>query len=233
MHLTKLTLGAYTSSSSKSGRAELEDVLEYMRDRQLLLFGRYSVLSQRDRRGGGQGLVQFVRDTANESLVVKFFFDRGAFAREADLYFNNTFRQMMPASREACANADGQYVAPTGFPFPPFIVIVRGEPLNEWSRRIRAQAEDDALGIGHIYNALVDVASRLQTLHEAGYVHCDLKPSNILWLNSKFAWTLIDFGSTNRAGVLHTAAVLHANLAACLHLANKDVQLNACRAAYN
>eukprot|EP00892_Ulva_mutabilis_P012440 jgi/Ulvmu1/9569/UM053_0059.1 len=38
------------------------------------------------------------------------------------------------------------------------------------------------------------VAERLSDLHKAGYVHRDLKLSNIMWLPRENRWTLIDFG---------------------------------------
>ena len=38
------------------------------------------------------------------------------------------------------------------------------------------------------------VAERLEDLHHAGYVHRDLKLSNIMWLPRENRWTLIDFG---------------------------------------
>lgn len=44
------------------------------------------------------------------------------------------------------------------------------------------------------------LALRLAALHEAGYVHRDLKPPNVMWLPRENRWTLIDFGTAARIG---------------------------------
>ena len=44
------------------------------------------------------------------------------------------------------------------------------------------------------FQVLAHVAMRLKDLHNAGYVHRDIKPGNIMLLHRKNRWTLIDFG---------------------------------------
>lgn len=53
---------------------------------------------------------------------------------------------------------------------------------------------------GQIVLAIADAVSHM---HEKGYLHCDLKPANILWDNSSHRPRLIDFGLARR---LETAA---------------------------
>ena len=47
---------------------------------------------------------------------------------------------------------------------------------------------------------LVHIAKKLETLHEAGWVHRDLKPGNTIWLPSQNKWSLIDFGCAAKTG---------------------------------
>ena len=83
-------------------------------------------------------------------------------------------------------------------PLPPYIVMERGEALNEWVSR-SAPNTAVALGvIGHLMNAVAE-------LHAAGYVHRDLKPSNAILLPSNNTWTLIDFGSGASIGAILTS----------------------------
>lgn len=44
------------------------------------------------------------------------------------------------------------------------------------------------------------IASRLASLHKAGYAHRDLKPGNVMWLPRENRWTIIDFGCAARIG---------------------------------
>ena len=41
---------------------------------------------------------------------------------------------------------------------------------------------------------------RLADLHDAGYVHRDVKPANVMWLPRQNRWTVIDFGCIARTG---------------------------------
>lgn len=47
---------------------------------------------------------------------------------------------------------------------------------------------------------LSHIADRLKDLHDAGYVHCDIKPGNIMFLPRTKRWTLIDFGCAAKTG---------------------------------
>jgi hypothetical protein len=187
----------------RTDREALERTLDDMRRKRHLLFGKYVILGGCERRGGGQGLVQFVHDASRTQLsyAVKFFTNSAAFEHECTLYADETLRAMMAATREVGDNADACHTMSDGRPFPPYIVIERGEPLDEWTVRMRTLSGQSELDLVAAFQALINIARRLMTLHEAGYVHCDVKPSNVLWLARPFTWTLIDFGSTVREGM--------------------------------
>ena len=46
-------------------------------------------------------------------------------------------RDMMPAVRDMNANADRSVVSASGWPFPPCIIIERGESLDKWAERLK------------------------------------------------------------------------------------------------
>lgn len=55
------------------------------------------------------------------------------------------------------------------------------------------------------------IASHLADMHEAGYVHGNIKPSNILWLPRQAVWTTVDMAHACHVGtavpaVVHTLA---------------------------
>jgi serine/threonine protein kinase len=128
--------------------------------------------------------------------AVKFFLQREVFEREAELYQNAVLRAMMPATVEICANANGEHTGPSGFAFPPFIVIERGESLIAW----QLNNFDEELDMTTALQTLSHIAKRLKLMHDAGWVNMDLKPSNVLRLLRRHAWTLIDFGCAAQAG---------------------------------
>eukprot|EP00892_Ulva_mutabilis_P000884 jgi/Ulvmu1/10797/UM069_0032.1 len=172
----------------------LEDALDGMHARSEPLVGVYELHGVASRRRGGQGVVQFARRIQNGAeYAIKFFTNRHAFARELALYSNPTLRAMMPAVSAVQDNSDGRVQDSTGFAFPPFIVVERGESLDEWVHRVAPDFVTSMFVLCH-------VTKRLQLLHSAGLCHRDLKPANILWRPTANAWTLIDFGCAESIG---------------------------------
>ena len=78
-------------------------------------------------------------------------------------------------------------------PLPPFVVMERGESLDEWQRRCPA---DFVAGM----HVMLNLVQRVLEIHKCGVVHRDLKPSNVIWYNRINAWTVIDLGSAAATG---------------------------------
>ena len=82
--------------------------------------------------------MQFARGLHDgQDYAIKFFFVRSAFDQEEKLYSNPVLRNMMPAVKLIEPNADGRVCSASGWPFPPCIVIERGESLDKWAERLR------------------------------------------------------------------------------------------------
>jgi serine/threonine-protein kinase len=66
--------------------------------------------------------------------------------------------------------------------------------------------DGEALGVnglptmGELLDSMLQTAKALHALHGAGYVHCDIKPGNILRATDGQAW-IIDFGQACKLGV--------------------------------
>ena len=89
----------------------------------------------------------------------------------------------------------GVAVTEEGWRFPPFIVVERGESLDEWHARIQPDFPT-------IVQVLSHLLERVCTLHSLGVVHRDLKPGNVLWRPGQHSWTLIDYGCASMSGEL-------------------------------
>ena len=51
-----------------------------------------------------------------------------------------------------------------------------------------------------IVQVLSNISLRLADMHDAGYVHRDLKPAHVMWLPRQNRWTVIGFGHMARIG---------------------------------
>lgn len=173
----------------------LERVLDEMHEAGELFFGRFAVLNFLSRRAGGQGCVQFVRRVPDQvQFAVKFFLHNdSAFKRELELYETPALRSILPEALHIRTNEDSAVRAASGYVFPPFIIVEKGESLNEWASR---KSPDFATTLF----VLLHIAERLQRLHAAGLCHRDVKPANILWRPLSNSWTLIDYGCAAKTG---------------------------------
>ncbi len=52
-----------------------------------------------------------------------------------------------------------------------------------------------------------DIASALRTIHEQGFVHCDVKPTNIMLVDGETRAVLLDFGIARDAGAEATSLI--------------------------
>ena len=117
-------------------KAKLITELDHMRRHNELFLGQYALLPWTERREGGQGVVQFMRSTrAEEFVAVKFFLSDTAYETEMRLYKVDVLRSMMPAIRMELRNADAAERSSRGYPWPPCIVLEKGESLQEWKAR--------------------------------------------------------------------------------------------------
>ena len=87
---------------------------------------------------------------------------------EGELYKHPDISQTLPPLVEASDNANGAVRSPSGFVYPPYIIMERGITLSKWRQDKRTAPA--------ILNMLLDVAAHLARLHDAGHVHRDLKP---------------------------------------------------------
>eukprot|EP00892_Ulva_mutabilis_P008922 jgi/Ulvmu1/6401/UM003_0029.1 len=155
---------------------------------------KYLPLGEAQRRMGGQGMVQFARDLRDDrEYAIKLFVSRKAFDSETVLYGDEVLRELLPKIEVMSDNEGGQEGDAHNTPLPPFIVMEKGEALDEWSRRAKPDMFQSVA-------MLANISRRLADMHEAGYVHRDLKPGNVMWLPRENRWTIIDFGCVARAG---------------------------------
>eukprot|EP00892_Ulva_mutabilis_P008436 jgi/Ulvmu1/5965/UM026_0088.1 len=187
------TVAALESSAAQQ-RGRLTAELDSMRHRGEKFLERFVVLSCMERREGGQAVVQFVRCSRHdEPAAVKFFLSRAAFDTEVALYGVPELRSIMPAKLAEAGNSDGAERNSRGYPWPPCIIIEKGESLQEWKACTKP-------AFTTIVDALCLIAGTLVQLHSNGWVHRDLKPGNVLRLPVRHSWTLMDFGLAARTG---------------------------------
>jgi hypothetical protein len=85
----------------------------------------------------GQAVVQFARKADSNDLsfyALKFFAAQKDYMQEVDIYRNSPLRSFMPSVVLFEGNVDNSIRDPFGGVMPPFIVMEKGESLQERAR---------------------------------------------------------------------------------------------------
>ena len=102
----------------------------------------------------------------------------------------------LPPVQELEDNTGGVLRLKDGTPLPPYLAMPRGLPLTEWYALHRPRQTATL-------TMLAQVLFRLEKIHKSGYCHNDVKPANIVLLETQVgrppAWHIVDF--TNMAQI--------------------------------
>lgn len=120
--------------------ASTEEHLDYIKQ-QLDCFGPehrlmdwYQLLGPAARRQGGQAVVQFAAKAEAHTLqhvALKLFAHKRDYLEESEVYRNSPLRFFVPTVQRYVSNDDGDVQGPFGAPMPPFIVMEKGESLQD------------------------------------------------------------------------------------------------------
>lgn len=164
------------------------------------------------RKGGallGEGSFGCVYDKANVNIGVNKFvpFDDSTHGYE-DLNKDNTAVKLMTDKKlfDKEVNDIKELLIPAGnimpkyygyienlkIPMPNATCKKNGNPLQAIVMQKCVQTFDQVASLPNFVELIKDFISRLNMLHDAGYLHCDIKPDNIMYDGTKLV--LIDWG---------------------------------------
>jgi serine/threonine protein kinase len=122
---------------------------------------------------------------------MKIYINPAAFDRCLGFYHSGPAKSAMSPILAVIPN--NEKAATAGVILPPYVVMRRGENLEDWARRTRPN-------LPTALHALLQIATALHELHVMGYVYYAMKPSNVLFVLPEKQWVLSDFGCIGRKG---------------------------------
>ena len=172
--------GPLATQAGADPREQLERALDNMAANSTgpagLFAGKFRVT--KERRSGAQALVQFARggDDGFFQHAIKFYYVKRDYDIEMRLLARRAELPCVPQVFAASDNADGALRSPSGWPFPPYVVMERGATLREWLQAslcstvyciaaMRAIISLTFAFLGHFSTACVSVAEYARCAH--------------------------------------------------------------------
>lgn len=170
--------------------------------------GTYMALGPPHRRVGHSSVVQLFDDTETRRRVaIKFYLISACYDREIAMVSKKEVKAGISVEHHKVMTAAGD--GPTGYRWPPCIVMDAGENLSSFVARAPKRDEATACAV------MAEVAALIEALHDTGWAHRNLKPSNILFVADSDHWVLCDLERSARIGVRLVA--MHGKKNAALH----------------
>ena len=130
--------------------------------------------------------------TEPERFALKFYLERARFEHEHALFVDSPLRSCMRLTVAIVDGNLGTSMSVDGVLLPPCVVMFAGLSLRDWASSRRRHFDE-------LVVALADIAEELAAVHAEGYVHRNVKPTNLV-LGGDGHWALTDFGVSALAG---------------------------------
>jgi serine/threonine protein kinase len=160
--------------------AALDDVLSASRE--LWFADSYHLLPKRIR--GSTTILQHCYDPKDDTpLIGKFFPNRESYDKYTALHEVTAVSVAMPIRHRTFTNDESIYRSPSGFIFPPFVILEFGLTLDEWRSKPQPTSEATAM--------FYDLANHLLALHNQDKVYKAFSPKNVMFMKSNSSWRLL------------------------------------------
>lgn len=156
--------------------------------------GVYMALGPPYRRVGRSSVVQLFDNTETRRRVaIKFYRVNASYDRENAMVGKKDVK-MISVEHQKVITAPGD--GPGGYKWPPCLVMDAGENLSSFVRRAPKGDEATACAV------MAEMAALIEALHDTGWAHRNLKPSNVLFVSDTETWVLCDLERSARIGAI-------------------------------
>jgi hypothetical protein len=155
--------------------------------------GVYMALSPSQRHVRHSSVVQLFSNTETRRRVaIRFYLMSACYDREVAMLSKPGVKNISVEHIQVGSSMAG----PGGYTWPPCIVMDAGENLSTFIRRAPKRDEATACAV------MAEVATLIEALHDIGWAHRNLKPSNVLFIADSDSWVLCDLERSARIGTV-------------------------------